>query len=118
MFLETTKVKEHLLEGSDYKLINEEGWNELVKWFGIVEGQEPIKRYVIEHGLFTKDTQVEIYPLHLQLCLFKNLEKLVSKYISKTTTLGKIKNFFGKFCKFCKISYIILVCFCNIFHFN
>ena len=77
------------MEGGDYKLINKEGWNELVNSFGIVNGQEPLKRSVIEHGLFSKETKVEIYPLHLKLCLFNSLEKIIDKDISKSTTLGK-----------------------------
>ena len=77
------------MEGGDYKLVNEEGWNKLVDSFGIVVGQEPLKRFVIEHGVYTKETKVEIYPLHLKLCLFTSLENTVSKDISKTTTLGK-----------------------------
>ena len=87
--LASHKVKEHLLEGSEFKLINEAGWNKLVSLFGIAEGQEPLKRTVIEHGIFRKEAKVEIYPLQLHFCLFKNVENVVVKMISKTTTLGK-----------------------------
>ena len=69
ILLASDKIREHLLEGSDFKIINETGWNRLVQWFGIIEGQEPLKRIVIEHGIFRKEAKVEIYPLQLNLCL-------------------------------------------------
>ena len=81
-------VREHLLEGSEFKLINELGWKRLLAQFGMVEGQEPLQRTVIEHGIFQKEAKVEIYPLRLHICLFKNLENEIDKLISKTTTLG------------------------------
>uniref|UniRef100_A0A7M5VFF9 Ubiquitin carboxyl-terminal hydrolase n=2 Tax=Clytia hemisphaerica TaxID=252671 RepID=A0A7M5VFF9_9CNID len=80
-------VREHLLEGSEFKLINKRGWKRLLTQFGLAEGQEPLQRTVIEHGIFRKEAKVEIYPLRLQICLFKNLENEIVKMISKTTTL-------------------------------
>ena len=86
--LESNKLREHLLEGSDFKLINEKGWNKLLKWFGMVREQKPLRRYVIEHGLYVKETKVEIYPLELSICLFQKIDNVVAKEFSKTTTLG------------------------------
>jgi len=88
--LGSSKLKEHLMEGGHYKLINEEGWNELVNSFGIINGQEPLKRSVIDDGLYNKETKVEIYPPHLKLCLFNSLENIIDKDISKSTTLENV----------------------------
>lgn len=43
-------IKEHLIDELDYILVPTEGWNKLVSWYGLTEGQEPIARKV---GLFT-----------------------------------------------------------------
>ncbi|XP_060745019.1 ubiquitin carboxyl-terminal hydrolase 15-like isoform X5 [Tachysurus vachellii] len=37
-------IKEHLIDELDYILVPTEGWNKLVSWYGLTEGQEPIAR--------------------------------------------------------------------------
>lgn len=86
----TQKLKEHLLENSHFELVSSKGWEKLVKWFGMAEGQEPIKRTVIEHGLYTKERKVEIYPLELKICLFKDTDRVLSKQFSKITILDDV----------------------------
>lgn len=39
-------IKEHLIDELDYILVPMEGWNKLVSWYGLTEGQEPIARKV------------------------------------------------------------------------
>lgn len=39
-------IKEHLIDELDYILVPTEGWNKLVSWYGLTEGQEPIARKV------------------------------------------------------------------------
>uniref|UniRef100_A0A674BID3 Ubiquitin carboxyl-terminal hydrolase n=1 Tax=Salmo trutta TaxID=8032 RepID=A0A674BID3_SALTR len=39
-------IKEHLIDELDYILIPTEGWNKLVSWYPLMEGQEPISRKV------------------------------------------------------------------------
>lgn len=39
-------IKEHLIDELDYILVPTEGWNKLVSWYGLTEGQEPISRKV------------------------------------------------------------------------
>lgn len=39
-------IKEHLIDELDYVLIPTEGWNKLVSWYPLMEGQEPISRKV------------------------------------------------------------------------
>ncbi|XP_060021664.1 ubiquitin carboxyl-terminal hydrolase 15 isoform X10 [Lagenorhynchus albirostris] len=42
-------LKEHLIDELDYILLPTEGWNKLVSWYTLMEGQEPIARK--ERGL-------------------------------------------------------------------
>ena len=94
-----TKLKEHLLDGSDYKLINESGWKCAVAWYGIIADQQPIKRTVVEQGIYNKQTKVEVYLIELKLSLFTDLERVYVKEFSKCTTIGDIveemKTMFG-----------------------
>lgn len=39
-------IKEHLIDELDYILVPTEGWNKLVIWYGLTDGQEPIARKV------------------------------------------------------------------------
>jgi len=85
-----TKLKEHLLEGSDYKLINETGWKSAVAWYGIIADQQPIKRNVVEQGIYNKQLRVEVYLIELKLSLFTDLERVSVKEFSKCTTIGDV----------------------------
>ena len=87
--LGTTKLKEHLLEGADYKVLPKNGWQKLVEWYTLEAGQEPIERTVIEHGIYTKEAKVEVYLLELKLCLFTNLDNVIVREFSKICTVGK-----------------------------
>ena len=41
LYVEGTKnlLKEHLIDELDYNLVPAEGWQKLVEWYGMVEGQ-------------------------------------------------------------------------------
>lgn len=86
------KLKEHLLEGADYKVISARGWEKLVELFNLAEGQNPIARNVIESGKYTKETKVEVYLVELKLATFKDLDNVVVKEFSKATNLGMLRN--------------------------
>lgn len=43
---ETQSLKEHLIDELDYVLVPTEAWNKLVKWYGCIDGQQPIVRKV------------------------------------------------------------------------
>ena len=47
LYTEGTKdqLKEHLIDELDYNLVPTEGWEKLVEWYGIVEGQVTITDY-------------------------------------------------------------------------
>uniref|UniRef100_A0A672LV02 Ubiquitin carboxyl-terminal hydrolase n=1 Tax=Sinocyclocheilus grahami TaxID=75366 RepID=A0A672LV02_SINGR len=65
-------LKEHLIDELDYVLVPTEAWNKLVSWYGCLEGQKPIIRKVVEHGMFVKHCKVEVYLLELNLSLVNN----------------------------------------------
>ena len=60
--------------------------------FGLVEVQEPIKRKVVEHGMFVKHCKVEVYFIEFQLAENSNLEETKKKKFSKSDTLETIQN--------------------------
>lgn len=43
---ETQSLKEHLIDELDYVLVPTEAWNRLVRWYGCIDGQQPIVRKV------------------------------------------------------------------------
>lgn len=44
---DSQSLKEHLIDELDYILLPTEGWNRLVSWYTLMEGQEPIARKVL-----------------------------------------------------------------------
>uniref|UniRef100_A0A673AJW5 Ubiquitin carboxyl-terminal hydrolase n=1 Tax=Sphaeramia orbicularis TaxID=375764 RepID=A0A673AJW5_9TELE len=76
---ETQTLKEHLIDELDYVLVPTEAWNKLVSWYGCLEGQRPIVRKVVEHGMFVKHCKVEVYLLELNLCENDNMDNVVTR---------------------------------------
>ncbi|CAL1290748.1 unnamed protein product [Larinioides sclopetarius] len=85
------EIKDHLIDELDYVLLPEEAWDLLVKWYGLVEGQQPIVRKVVEYGMFVKHCKVEVYLLEFKLCSNSDLEHVVTKKFSKSDTIGYIE---------------------------
>ncbi|KAJ3602807.1 hypothetical protein NHX12_030555 [Muraenolepis orangiensis] len=88
---ETQVLKEHLIDELDYVLVPTEAWNKLVSWYGCLEGQRPIVRKVVEHGMFVKHCKVEVYLLELNLCENDNMDNLVTRHFSKADTIDAIE---------------------------
>ncbi|XP_070611715.1 ubiquitin carboxyl-terminal hydrolase 15 isoform X15 [Erythrolamprus reginae] len=82
-------LKEHLIDELDYILLPTEGWNKLVSWYTLLEGQEPIARKVVEQGMFVKHCKVEVYLTELKLCENGNMNNVVTRRFSKADTIGK-----------------------------
>ncbi|KAK3578660.1 hypothetical protein CHS0354_002964 [Potamilus streckersoni] len=85
------KLKEHMIDDIDYILVPEEAWNKLVGWYGLTEGQEPIARKVIQHGLFVRNCKVEVYYLDLKLCENSHPENQILKQFSRTDTIDDVE---------------------------
>ncbi|XP_072507250.1 ubiquitin carboxyl-terminal hydrolase 4 isoform X1 [Notamacropus eugenii] len=88
---ESQTLKEHLIDELDYVLVPTEAWNKLVNWYGCVEGQQPIVRKVVEHGLFVKHCKVEVYLLELKLCENSDPTNMLSCHFSKADTIATIE---------------------------
>ncbi|XP_056131407.1 ubiquitin carboxyl-terminal hydrolase 4 isoform X2 [Lampris incognitus] len=88
---ETQVLKEHLIDELDYVLVPTEAWNDLVSWYGCLEGQRPIVRKVVEHGMFVKHCKVEVYLLELNLCENGNMDNVVTRHFSKADTIDTIE---------------------------
>jgi len=93
------EINDHMIEELDYVLVPEEAWSMLVKHFKIVQGQEPIARKVVEHGMFIKHCKVEVYFIEFRLAENSDLEEVIKKKFSKSDTLENISNWMrGEFC--------------------
>lgn len=88
---ESQILKEHLIDELDYMLVPTEAWQKLVGWYGCLEGQQPIVRKVIEHGLFVKHCKVEVYLLELKLCEISDPDNLKTHQFSKADTIETIE---------------------------
>uniref|UniRef100_A0A667ZY97 Ubiquitin carboxyl-terminal hydrolase n=1 Tax=Myripristis murdjan TaxID=586833 RepID=A0A667ZY97_9TELE len=84
-------IKEHLIDELDYILVPTEGWNKLVSWYGLTDGQEPISRKVVEQGMFVKHCKVEVYLTELKLCEDSNMDNVVTRRFSKADTIDMIE---------------------------
>ena len=60
--------------------------------FGLLEGQQPIERQVIQLGRHVKNCKVEIYFLELQVASQSDLENTTIKNFSISDTLEKLQN--------------------------
>ncbi|XP_010613875.1 ubiquitin carboxyl-terminal hydrolase 4 isoform X3 [Fukomys damarensis] len=89
--LKSQTLKEHLIDELDYVLVPTEAWNKLLNWYGCVEGQQPIVRKVVEHGLFVKHCKVEVYLLELKLCENSDPTNVLSCHFSKADTIATIE---------------------------
>ncbi|XP_067854552.1 ubiquitin carboxyl-terminal hydrolase 4 isoform X1 [Heptranchias perlo] len=89
--VESQVLKEHLIDELDYVLVPIDAWNKLVNWYACVEGQEPIVRKVVEHGMFVKHCKVEVYLLELKLCENNNMDNVVTRHFSKADTIDTIE---------------------------
>ncbi|XP_041747245.2 ubiquitin carboxyl-terminal hydrolase 4 [Coregonus clupeaformis] len=88
---DTQILKEHLIDELDYVLVPTEAWNKFVSWYGCLEGQRPIARKVVEHGMFVKHCKVEVYLLELNLCENDNMDNVVTRHFSKADTIDTIE---------------------------
>uniref|UniRef100_A0A673HVD6 Ubiquitin carboxyl-terminal hydrolase 15 n=1 Tax=Sinocyclocheilus rhinocerous TaxID=307959 RepID=A0A673HVD6_9TELE len=84
-------LKQHLIDELDYMLLPADGWNKLLSWYGLREGQQPIARKVVEQGMFVKHCKVEVYLTELKLCEDSNMENVVTRRFSKADTIDSIE---------------------------
>ena len=85
-------IRDHMIDELDYTLLPEESWNLLVERFGLSGNQQPVRRKVVEHGMFVKHCKVEVYFIEFQLAENSNLEDTRKKKFSKSDTLETIQS--------------------------
>ncbi|XP_070193299.1 ubiquitin carboxyl-terminal hydrolase 15-like isoform X2 [Littorina saxatilis] len=85
------QLKEHLVDELDYVLVPAEAWNKLVAWYGLMPGQEPIERHVIEQGMFVKHCKVEVYLMDLKLSENSDINTVVTKQFSRAATIEQLE---------------------------
>uniref|UniRef100_A0A8C5MS72 Ubiquitin carboxyl-terminal hydrolase n=1 Tax=Leptobrachium leishanense TaxID=445787 RepID=A0A8C5MS72_9ANUR len=88
---DTQVLKDHLIDELDYVLVPTEAWQKLMSWYGGVQGQQPIVRKVVEHGMFVKHCKVEVYLIELKLCDDTDPERVVGRHFSKADTIETIE---------------------------
>ena len=60
-------IRDHMINEMDYVLVPEEAWEKLVEKFGLSDGQQPVRRKVVERGVVllngttVKYCKVEVY---------------------------------------------------------
>ncbi|XP_067683903.1 ubiquitin carboxyl-terminal hydrolase 15-like isoform X3 [Haliotis asinina] len=85
------QLKEHLVDDLDYTLFPAEAWNKLLSWYGMIEGQNPILRKVIEQGMFVKHCKVEVYLLDLKLSHNSDHNKFITRQFSRADTIADLE---------------------------
>ena len=88
--IDGSDIRDDLIEGVDFVLVQKGIWNHLVKSYGKVDGQEPIRRKVVEDGMFVKKLMVEVYLKEFQIVENSNLRDVRTKKFSRNDTLGTI----------------------------
>jgi len=85
-------LKEGLIDELEYALIPKEGWKKLFEWYGLVDGQKPVARKVIEQGMFVKHCKVEVYQLELKLAMYNDpdAENITMRQFSRCETIDYI----------------------------
>ena len=85
------EIREGLIDELEYVLLPEDGWNAIVKEFGITQGQIPISRKVIEQGKIVKHCKVEVYFTTFLLAENSRPSETVKKKFSKDDSLATIQ---------------------------
>ncbi|KAL4226967.1 Ubiquitin carboxyl-terminal hydrolase 15 [Mactra antiquata] len=88
---ESKKLKEHLIDELDYTLMPDEGWDKLLSWYGMVQGQEPQARKVIEEGVYSKSLKVEVYPWTMKICENSKPDEQIQKQFSRSDTIEQLE---------------------------
>uniref|UniRef100_H3DBW0 Ubiquitin carboxyl-terminal hydrolase n=1 Tax=Tetraodon nigroviridis TaxID=99883 RepID=H3DBW0_TETNG len=86
--LDSYHIKERLVENEDFVLVPAEAWHKLLSWYGMVDGQPPLERKVVD---LPSTVKVEVYPIELFLCLHSNMENAVTAQFSRTDSIYTIQ---------------------------
>ncbi|KAK3103303.1 hypothetical protein FSP39_018356, partial [Pinctada imbricata] len=93
---DSNDLKEHLIDQLDYMLLPKDAWDKMVSWYGLINGQEPIARKVIEQGMFVKHCKVEVYLMDVKLCENSKLEEPIVRNFSRADTIEDVEKIMRK----------------------
>ncbi|XP_061591618.1 ubiquitin carboxyl-terminal hydrolase 11 [Cololabis saira] len=86
--LDSYHLKERLAENEDFVLVPAEAWHKLHVWYGMVGGQPPLERKVVD---LPSTLKVEVYPVEVFLCLHSNMETVITAQFSRTDNIHAIQ---------------------------
>ncbi|XP_049920390.1 ubiquitin carboxyl-terminal hydrolase 11 isoform X1 [Epinephelus moara] len=86
--LDSYHLKERLVENEDFMLVPAEAWHKLLAWYGMVDGQPPLERKVVD---LPSTLKVEVYPVEIFLCLHSNMENVITAQFSRTDSIHSIQ---------------------------
>uniref|UniRef100_A0A3P9IF93 Ubiquitin carboxyl-terminal hydrolase n=1 Tax=Oryzias latipes TaxID=8090 RepID=A0A3P9IF93_ORYLA len=85
--LDSYRLKERLVENEDFVLVPAEAWHKLLAWYGMVDGQPPLERKVVD---LPSTLKVEVYPVEIFLCLHSNMENVITDQFSRTDNIREL----------------------------
>ncbi|KAM3618374.1 uncharacterized protein V6R79_019730 [Siganus canaliculatus] len=86
--LDSFHLKERLVENEDFVLVPAEAWHQLLSWYGMVDGQPPLERKVVD---LPSTLKVEVYPVEIFLCLHSNMENVTTSQFSRADSIHSIQ---------------------------
>uniref|UniRef100_A0A4W6D9N0 Ubiquitin carboxyl-terminal hydrolase n=1 Tax=Lates calcarifer TaxID=8187 RepID=A0A4W6D9N0_LATCA len=86
--LDSYHLKERLVENEDFVLVPAEAWHKLLAWYGMVDGQPPLERKVVD---LPSTLKVEVYPVEIFLCLHSNMENVTTAQFSRADNIQSIQ---------------------------
>uniref|UniRef100_A0A672ZXN4 Ubiquitin carboxyl-terminal hydrolase n=1 Tax=Sphaeramia orbicularis TaxID=375764 RepID=A0A672ZXN4_9TELE len=86
--LDSYHLKERLVENEDFVLVPAEAWHKLLSWYGMVDGQPPLERKVVD---LPSTLKVEVYPVQVFLCLHSNMDNVVTAQFSRTDSIQRVQ---------------------------
>ena len=87
----SSTLKNQLMEELDYFLLPEAAWKMLTSWYGLSQNSRPIRRKVVEHGMYTKHNKVEVYLLEFKLSLYPDTRVTKTCRFSRADTVGELE---------------------------
>ncbi|KAK2850852.1 hypothetical protein Q5P01_007128 [Channa striata] len=86
--LDSYRLKERLVENEDFVLVPAEAWHKLLAWYGMVEGQPPLERKVVD---LPSTLKVEVYPVEIFLCLHSNMDSVITAQFSRVDNIQSVQ---------------------------
>ena len=77
-----------MIDELDYFLLPEGAWIKLVSWYGVTSDQHALPRKVVQHGMYMKSINVEVYLREFNLSQHSDPNTFFKMKFSKGDTVG------------------------------